>query len=213
MLASRCAPSSRRPGCSRWTWSTGATSCAGSTAVTKTPTWPRCADDSWELTSDLLLAKSFPAGIRRVREHRALGHRTLLITGALDFVIEPFRTLFDDVVCAHMGDDDGELSGEMVEAPPTGEARALIMARLRPGTRPRPGRMRRLRRLDERPRPCCEAAGYPVAVNPETKLAALARKRGWLVEQWPRAAGYRRALLPFGPRLSQNQAPGGLRDI
>jgi phosphoserine phosphatase len=84
--------------------------------------------DSWELTSDLLLAKSFPAGIRRVREHRALGHRTLLITGALDFVIEPFRTLFDDVVCAHMGQTGGRLSGEMVEAPPTGEARALIMA-------------------------------------------------------------------------------------
>ena len=47
------------------------------------------SEESWELTSDLLVAKSFPAGIRRVREHRALGHRTLLITGALDFVIEP----------------------------------------------------------------------------------------------------------------------------
>ncbi|MGA3218539.1 MAG: HAD-IB family phosphatase [Acidimicrobiales bacterium] len=169
-------------------------------------------NDSWELTSDLLLAKSFPAGIRRVRDHRALGHRTLLITGALDFVIEPFRTLFDDVVCAHMGQIDGELSGEMVEAPPTGEARALIMADYA-----------REHGLDlaecvayadsTSDLPMLEAAGYPVAVNPETKLAALARKRGWLVEQWPRAAGYRRALLPLGPRLSQNQAPGGLRDI
>jgi phosphoserine phosphatase len=61
--------------------------------------------------------------------------------------------------------------------------------------------------------PMLEAAGYPVAVNPETKLAALARKRGWLVEQWPRAAGHRRALLPFGPISSQNGSPGGLRDI
>jgi HAD superfamily phosphoserine phosphatase-like hydrolase len=169
-------------------------------------------NDSWELTSDLLLAKSFPAGIRRVREHRALGHRTLLITGALDFVIEPFRALFDDVVCAHMGEHGGELSGEMVEAPPTGEARALIMADYA-----------RQHGLDlaecvayadsTSDLPMLEAAGYPVAVNPETKLAALARKRGWLVEQWPRAAGYRRALLPLGPRLSQNQAPDGLRDI
>jgi HAD superfamily phosphoserine phosphatase-like hydrolase len=168
--------------------------------------------DSWELTSDLLLAKSFPAGIRRVREHRALGHRTLLITGALDFVIEPFRTLFDDVVCAHMGQTGGRLSGEMVEAPPTGEARALIMADYA-----------REHGLDlaecvayadsTSDLPMLEAAGYPVAVNPETKLAALARKRGWLVEQWPRAAGYRRALLPLGPRMSRNEGTGGLRDI
>jgi alcohol-forming fatty acyl-CoA reductase len=28
-----------------------------------------------------------------------------------------------------------------------------------------------------------------VAVNPETRLAALARKRGWLVEHWAKAAG------------------------
>jgi HAD superfamily hydrolase (TIGR01490 family) len=184
----------------------------------------RLRRDSWELTSDLLLAKSFPAGIRRVREHRALGHRTLLITGALDFVIEPFRALFDDVVCAHMGHHDGELTGEMTEAPPTGEARALIMAEYAEE-----------HGLDlaecvayadsTSDLPMLEAAGYPVAVNPETKLAALARKRGWLVEQWPRAAGYRRPLLPFGPILSQkatlsqeatlspNENPGGLREI
>ena len=53
----------------------------------------------------LILTKSFPAAIRRVREHRALGHRTLLITGALDFVVKPLLPLFDDVVCAHLGVD------------------------------------------------------------------------------------------------------------
>ena len=57
--------------------------------------------------SDLILTKSFPAAIRRVREHRALGHRTVLITGALDFVVEPLRPLFDDIVCAELGVDDG----------------------------------------------------------------------------------------------------------
>ncbi len=30
--------------------------------------------------------------------------------------------------------------------------------------------------------PMLEAVGFPVAVNPETRLATLARKRGWLVE-------------------------------
>ena len=34
--------------------------------------------------------------------------------------------------------------------------------------------------------PMLEAVGFPVAVNPETRLAAIARKRGWLVEHWAR---------------------------
>ena len=50
----------------------------------------------------LILTKSFPAGIRRVREHRALGHRTVLITGALDFAVEPLRPLFDEIIAAEM---------------------------------------------------------------------------------------------------------------
>jgi phosphoserine phosphatase len=45
--------------------------------------------------------------------------------------------------------------------------------------------------------PMLEAVGHPVAVNPETKLAAIARKRGWHVEQWPRSPGGPRPLLPI----------------
>jgi hypothetical protein len=38
-----------------------------------------------------------------------------------------------------------------------------------------------------------------VAVNPETRLAALARKRGWLVEQFDKARGSAEPPLPIGP--------------
>jgi HAD superfamily phosphoserine phosphatase-like hydrolase len=157
----------------------------------------RLGTDSWELFSDLLLAKSFPAGIRRVREHRQLGHRTLLITGALDMVIEPLRPLFDEIICAHLGKRGGRFTGELLEAPPTGEARALIMADYASSMN-----------LDLEQSvayadsasdlPMLEAAGFPVAVNPETKLAAIARKRGWHVERWSKAASV--PLLPLGPR-------------
>ena len=154
--------------------------------------------DAWELFSDLLLTKSFPAGIRRVREHRALGHRTLLITGALDFIIAPLRPLFDDVVCARMGESGGRFTGELVELPPTGEARALVMAEYADANG---------LKLSEAVAyadsasdlPMLEAAGYPVAVNPEAKLASIARRRGWHTEDWSRAAGARRPLLPMGP--------------
>lgn len=159
----------------------------------------RLETDTWELFSDLVLTKSFPAGIRRVREHRALGHKTLLITGALDVVIEPLRPLFDEVVCARLGKKGGRFTGELLEAPPTGEARALIMADY--------AQAHNLH-LEQcvayadsaSDLPMLEAAGHPVAVNPETKLAAIARRRGWHVEHWPKAEGGPRPMLPIGRR-------------
>ena len=71
-----------------------------------------------------ILTKSFPAAIRRVREHRALGHRTVLITGALDFVVEPLRPLFDDIVVrlARRRPPTARYTGELADVPPTGEA-------------------------------------------------------------------------------------------
>jgi fatty acyl-CoA reductase len=159
----------------------------------------RLEDDAWELFSGLILTKAFPAGIRRIREHRARGHRTLLITGALDFVIEPLRPLFDDIVCASMGrDDEGRFTGELLTVPPTGEARVMLMADYAEAQG---------MRLEDAVAyadstsdlPMLEAVGYPVAVNPEAKLATIARKRGWHVEQWARAPGGPRPLLPIGP--------------
>ncbi|MFN2608786.1 MAG: HAD-IB family phosphatase [Acidimicrobiales bacterium] len=170
--------------------------------------------DAWELFSNLLLTKSFPAGFRRVREHRALGHRTVLITGALDFVVEPLRPLFDDVVCARLGERDGRLTGELDTVPPTGEARALVLAEY--------ARAEGLR-LSEAVAyadstsdlPMLEAVGHPVAVNAEPKLAAIARKRGWHVEHWTKAAGAPRPLLPLSPRphLPGEPAPRSRRVV
>ena len=59
-------------------------------------------EDAAELLTNLILTKSFPAGSRRVREHRALGHRTILITGALDFAVQGLRPLFDEIIAAEM---------------------------------------------------------------------------------------------------------------
>ena len=96
-------------------------------------------EDADEMFSQLILAKSFPAAIRRVREHRRLGHRTVLITGALDFVVEPLRPLFDDIVCASLGRRaDGTYDGELTEVPPTGETRAQALMDFAAAPRPRP---------------------------------------------------------------------------
>ncbi|HEY1988140.1 MAG TPA: HAD-IB family hydrolase [Acidimicrobiales bacterium] len=158
----------------------------------------RLQDDGWELFHDQLLTKSFPAAIARVRKHRALGHRTILITGALDFVVEPLRPLFDEIVCARLSQAGGRYTGRLAELPPIGEARALVLADYAEAEG-----------LDlsesmayadsASDLPMLEAVGFPVAVNPETKLAAIARRRGWHVEHWEKADGGAQPLLPLGP--------------
>ena len=162
-------------------------------------------EDARELLTQIILTKSFPTGLRRVREHRALGHRTILITGALSFAVEGLRPLFDEIVAAEMSvRPDGTYSGEMTQVPPTGETRAQILADYCAAEG---------LKLEESVAyadsssdlPMLEAVGFPVAVNPETRLAAIARKRGWLVEHWSKAPGGPRPLLPIGPQLVERE--------
>ncbi|HEY8093340.1 MAG TPA: HAD-IB family hydrolase, partial [Acidimicrobiales bacterium] len=169
--------------------------------------------DSIELLSQLIVTKSFPAAIRRVRHHRALGHKTILITGALDFVVKPLAPLFDEIIAAKMSvKPDGTYTGELTTVPPTGETRAQILADYCEAEG---------LRLEESiayadstsDLPMLEAVGFPVAVNPETRLAAIARKRGWLVEQWSKAPGGPRPILPIGPLLSARERRAAVRSL
>ena len=161
--------------------------------------------DAREMMTQLIMAKSFPEGLRRVREHRAAGHRTILITGALSFNVEGLRPLFDEIFAAEMTvKPNGTYTGEMPLVPPTGEARAQLLTDycVREG-------------LDisecvayadsSSDLPLFEAVGFPVAVNPETRLATIARKRGWLVENWSKASGSSQSILPIGKLLSERE--------
>jgi HAD superfamily hydrolase (TIGR01490 family) len=161
--------------------------------------------DAIEMMTHIIVAKSFPAAIRRVREHRALGHKTILITGALSFNVESLRPLFDEIVAAEMTvRPDGTYSGQLSKVPPTGETRAQVLADYCDAHG---------YSLDEcvayadstSDLPMLEAVGHPVAVNPETRLAAIARKRGWLVEEWEKAAGAPKRLLPLAPLMNEKQ--------
>ncbi len=155
--------------------------------------------DAAELFSDVILTKSFPAAIRRVREHRALGHRTVLITGALDFLVKPLAPLFDDIIAAELGQRrDGTYDGMMTSVPPTGETRAYALEAY--------AKAHGLSLAESvayadssSDLPMLEAVGFPVAVNPETRLASIARKRGWLIEDFRKSAGAPSKLLPIAP--------------
>ena len=108
--------------------------------------------------------------------------------------------LFDDVVCARLDEVDGRLTGHLASVPPTGEARAMLLAEFALAEHLDLGQA--VAYADSASDlPMLESVGFPVAVNPEPKLATVARRRGWHVEHWKKAPGGPRPLLPMGERL------------
>ncbi|KJF17103.1 HAD-IB family hydrolase [Acidithrix sp. C25] len=156
------------------------------------------SEDANELFNSYLLKKAFPRAIERIRHHRRLGHKTILITGALDFVIAPLAPLFDDIVaCTMTTDSRGRLTGNLDQTPPTGEARAILLGDF--ADKYEVSLSKCVAYADSSSDlPMLEAVGFPVAVNPEPRLLAMAKRRGWTIENWERQPGHSKLLLPIG---------------
>lgn len=130
----------------------------------------------------------FPEAIRRIREHKARGHQVLLITGAADFLVEPLRTLADDVIAARLEESRGLFTGEMRETPLTGEARSsMVAAYARDHGCDLAKSWAYADSLADLP--MLEAVGHPVAVNPDHRLGRTARRRRWPVLTWETEPG------------------------
>jgi len=156
--------------------------------------------DAAELFSDLLVKNAFPDAIRRVRAHRAAGHRTVLITGALDFIVKNLDPLFDDIICPSLEQHNGRYTGRMLSAPPIGEMRAEALRHY--AADHDIDLQESVAYADSTSDlPLLEAVSFPVAVNPDTKLATLARRRGWLVENFVPAPGGEHKIMPLAPYL------------
>jgi HAD superfamily hydrolase (TIGR01490 family) len=148
------------------------------------------------------LRRIYPDGMRRIREHKRAGHRVLLLTGALDVVVEPLAELLEvEVDCAHLLVKDGRLTGDLQSPPPAGEARSTLLEEY--------ARARDVK-LEESfayadslsDLPMLEIVGTPVVVNPDPRLSQLAGQRGWRVERWGMAPGNWRPPMP-DPRSAE----------
>src|SRR5690606_26147769 len=82
-----------------------------------------------ETLGEALLQRAMPEAIRRIRQHRAAGHRTVLITGTIDVLVEPIAPLFDEVVAGRMHSRDGVWTGYLDSPPLVDEARAAWLRR------------------------------------------------------------------------------------
>ena len=143
-----------------------------------------------ESFSGYVLKRLYPEALATLRAHKEAGHRVVLLSGALDFVLEPFKDLADDVLTARLEEENGAYTGELSGAPVAGEARARMLASFA-----------RRRNLDLSRSyayadsisdlPMMEAVGNPVAVNPDSRLQKAARERGWEIKDWRRKNGIR----------------------
>jgi alcohol-forming fatty acyl-CoA reductase len=149
-----------------------------------------------EALDAVTLRRIYPEGMRRIREHKRAGHRVLLLTGALDVVVEPLAELLDvEVDCAHLLVKDGRLTGDLQSPPPAGEARGALLKEY--AERNGIALAESFAYADSlSDLPMLELVGTPVAVNPDARLSQVAGQRGWRIDRWRMAPGNWRLPMP-----------------
>lgn len=148
-----------------------------------------------EAFDELILPRAFPEALRRIREHRAAGHRVVFLTGALDFTIAQMAPLADLVAAARLRSENGRYLGELEEVPHAGDARAAYLRRIaRQMGADLPASYAYADSLSDLP--MLESVGHPVAVNPDPRLRRIARERRWAVERWRPEHGLSRFTPP-----------------
>jgi len=137
-----------------------------------------------DAVGERLLARASADALRRVRQHRAAGHRTVLVTGSIRPLTRPFASLFDDVVAADLAvGPDGLVAGSLTGPPLVGEARGAWLRRY--AAREGLDLSRSYAYADSHSDAALlEAVGNPVAVRPDVALFRLARARRWAVVDW-----------------------------
>ena len=147
-----------------------------------------------ETVGEALLQRAMPEAIRRIRAHRDAGHRTVLITGTIDILVEPLAPLFDEVVAGRMHSRDGVWTGYLDRPPLVDEARAAWLL----GYTQTAG-------IDlaqsyaygdsHSDRAWLELAGSPQAVNPDAALYRHAKRKKWRIHSWGQHTRGRLAAL------------------
>jgi HAD superfamily hydrolase (TIGR01490 family) len=140
-----------------------------------------------------MLERLSPAAVRAIREHRAAGHRLVLVTGAIAPLTRPIAPLFDEIVAAELAvDPAGRCTGLLQRPPLVGESRAAWL-RHRAAEEGWDLAVSYAYADSASDLPLLRAVGNPVAIDPDVVLSRVARKERWPVEIWhqgtaPRAA-------------------------
>ena len=142
----------------------------------------RLAGDQFET---YVRSKLFPAALDCIREHQDRGDLIVLVTGSLDFIIQPLADYLqvDAALTVQLEEAHGKFTGALT-TPPLGEAEKVrviqafveqhnvdLAASYAYGDS----------RADL---PMLECVGNPVAANPSKGLRQVAIESGWEISEW-----------------------------
>ncbi|GGR65478.1 HAD superfamily hydrolase (TIGR01490 family) [Nocardioides luteus] len=145
-----------------------------------------------------ILGRLAPDAVRRIREHRAAGHVTVLVTGAIRPLTRPLLPLFDHIEAADLAvDDRGFCTGHLASSPLVGESRGAFVREW--------SRRESISPADcfayadsHSDLPLLAAVGHPVAVRPDVPLFRHAKRSHWPIADWGSPAHTTRTLDPVG---------------
>jgi HAD superfamily hydrolase (TIGR01490 family) len=134
--------------------------------------------------SPQILNRLSPDAVRRIREHRAAGHTTILITGVVRPLTRPIQPLFDAIVAADLAvDEEGRCTGFLTGPPVVGESRAAWLKHY--AAQHGLDLDRSFAYADSHSDlPMLETVGHPVAVSPDIALMRAAHRNQWSVVEW-----------------------------
>jgi HAD superfamily hydrolase (TIGR01490 family) len=149
-----------------------------------------------ESLAEHVLERLSAAAVRRIREHKAAGHSTILITGAVRPLTRPLEPLFDKIVAAELAVNDlGRCTGFLTGPPLVGESRAAWIKHYA-----------RTEGIDlgssyayadsHSDLPMLQTVGNPVAVSPDVPLFRAARAGRWQIVDWKTPGTSSRFELP-----------------
>ncbi len=123
--------------------------------------------------------------LRTVEQHRSHGHTVVLLSGGLDFIVQPLAVHLGAqvVIAAELEERGGRFTGRLATPPLTNDGKAIAIARFT-----------RQWEIDARAcfaygdsisdLPMLEAVGQANAVTPDRRLRTIAARRGWPIHEW-----------------------------
>ncbi|WCJ60458.1 HAD-IB family hydrolase [Fontisphaera persica] len=133
---------------------------------------------------EYLQSRIFGPARQRLEAFRQGGVKIVFVTGGLDVFLEPLAAEWEaDVLAPRMEVVHGICTGRVLPEPFTGQVKARL---IREHAARHGFDLAHCHALGDAfgDLPMLECVGHPLAINPDRRLARVAKERGWQVENW-----------------------------